>query len=412
VQVPDGAAPRKRTARHADRPRLAVDGFYGDRAYGFGRYVRELIAALDRWADDLETCVVVPRGREAWTAGLSERTRVIVRPYCTFPLWEQIVFPQVARRYDCVVAHFPYQSSALLWPTSRSVVTVHDLMFMKRSISGLGSAPALFWLVHFYRRVAFQLHGRRARAVVAVSDATRRELGGVHVDSSVVHNVCESFVSSYGRAPPAEGLGRFFLHRGHTSPHKNTRRIVEAFARVRRRTADSTLVLYGVEIERGSPVLEGLPLDGVTVLGAVSDERLASLYRGSVAVVAASLEEGFALSIIEGFGFGTAVITSSAPPMCEVAGDAALLVEPTDVGAIAGAMERLLQEPDLRPSLLRKSKLRYALFSSEGVARQLVERYRSVMGLAERDTGPAALAPRASAAGLGAPRVTRMEEGP
>jgi len=362
---PDG---RARTVR------LAVDGYYGDRAYGFGRYVRELTTALDRWSHELEIFIIVPEGHTDWTEKLA-RCRVIVQPSCTFPLWEQVVIPLVARRHHCDVIHFPYQSSSLLWPKERSIVTIHDLMFLTAPVAGSGAREMLFRLFHMYRRVAFGLHGRDVRALVAVSHATQLQLSSYRATAMVVPNVCESFVAAHGEVAPATDLGRFFLHRGHPGPHKNTRRIVEAFGRVRRLVGDVSLVIYGRDVDDGA--LAGLPTAGVIMAGAVSDERLAAMYRAAVAVVVASLEEGFALSIIEGFGFETAVVTSRVPPMSDIAGNAALLVDPYDVGAIAEAMQRLLLEPELKGRLLQEGKSRYLSFSSRAVARQLAAIYRS-----------------------------------
>jgi glycosyltransferase involved in cell wall biosynthesis len=355
------------------RTRVLVDGYFVDRAYGFGRYVRELLLALDRHAPFIHLVVVVPPRGEAAARELVVRGHVEVMPARVFPLWEQWTIPRVARRLGCSVVHFPYQTSAWAWPRRASVITVHDLIPFEPLPAGARVSDAV---VHYYRRWALALWGRRSRRVVAVSPATREELRErLGVAAVVVPNVVDAFVWMHpaDQTVPQDGP-RYLLHRGGDAPHKNTGRVIEAFAAVRERYADIELQVFGMS-ERAQH-FAGAATDGVHFVGRVDDAALARLYRQALAVVAPSLHEGFGLSLIEAFGFGTALITSDRAPMSEIAGGGAgLMVDPESVEQIRTAMLRLVDEPALRRELVDEGGRRMQAYSGAEVAQRLQETY-------------------------------------
>jgi glycosyltransferase involved in cell wall biosynthesis len=102
---------------------------------------------------------------------------------------------------------------------------------------------------------------------------------------------------------------------------------------------------------------------GVHFVGVVPEEKLPSLYRGAEALVFPSLYEGFGLPLLEAMACGTPVVTANTTALPEVAGDAALLVDPTSVEQIAGAMEQIVSDTSLRRQLREKGLTRAARFS-------------------------------------------------
>jgi glycosyltransferase involved in cell wall biosynthesis len=124
----------------------------------------------------------------------------------------------------------------------------------------------------------------------------------------------------------------------------------------------------------------------VVVVGKVPDARLAALFKGAVAVVAPSLEEGFGLATIEAFGFGTPVITSDRSPMREVAGGAAALVDPTSTDNLAAVMRLMLTDAPRRDRLRHLGEARYRGFvSAVDYARNIAAAYRSAARQATAD---------------------------
>jgi glycosyltransferase involved in cell wall biosynthesis len=157
------------------------------------------------------------------------------------------------------------------------------------------------------------------------------------------------------------------MFNGTVEPRKNLRRLLTAFARVPRRDVD--LVLVGPSGWNESLETELAPLeDRVHVLGFVARPELEALLAGADVFCLPSLKEGFGLPVLEAMSQGAAVVTSAGTSTAEVAGDTALLVDPLDVGAIANAIEELLDDRALAERLSSAGKARAATFTWERTA--------------------------------------------
>lgn len=194
----------------------------------------------------------------------------------------------------------------------------------------------------------------RAEKVLTVSEYSRQEIcEWAKADPGRIVNVGNGvsgeFVSE-GRKFDESGRP-YFLHLGGSRPNKNMLRVLAAMAGSSG-LRDCALVCVGsvTAATRRRVCALGLK-DRVLFAGNVEDDRLAGLYRGAVALVFVSLREGFGLPIVEAMACGCPVMTSSVTSMPEVAGGAAILVDPTDVEAIRAHMETVLQDSTLRASL-------------------------------------------------------------
>ena len=180
--------------------------------------------------------------------------------------------------------------------------------------------------------------------------------------------------------------GPFLLYLGGIEPRKNLPRLLEAFGRL---DADvrPTLVLAGgwvawnpEGIDAARAALAELPEEArrrVVMTGYVSDRDKVALLSGAEALVYPSLYEGFGLPVLEAMAVGTPVLTSNVSGLPEVAGDAALLVPPHDVDAIAAGMERLLRAGELRERLAAAGAERVGRFRWEDAARRTAEVLRA-----------------------------------
>jgi glycosyltransferase involved in cell wall biosynthesis len=156
----------------------------------------------------------------------------------------------------------------------------------------------------------------------------------------------------------------YFLHLGTLQPRKNLARLVAAFATLQ---SQAVLVLAGkrgwLYDELFAQVQRAGLEQRVLFPGYVPDEEKAALLSGAVAFVFPSLYEGFGLPVLEAQACGCPVITSTTSSLPEVAGDAALLVDPTDTAAIAAAMRRVEEEPALREDLIKRGLTNVRRFS-------------------------------------------------
>jgi glycosyltransferase involved in cell wall biosynthesis len=199
------------------------------------------------------------------------------------------------------------------------VVTVHDLAVLRH--------PEWFnrW-TRRYSAFAVPRVVRAARRLIAVSEFTRRELVDLLAVPerriAVVPNAVEDVFTRAG--PKAEG--DYVLAVGTLEPRKNLARIARA--------VDGELRVVGV---RGWGGVE--PPANVTWLSEASDAELAALYRGARCLVYASLYEGFGIPVAEALACGCPIVTTAGSPMAELAGSDAVAVDPTDVAAIAEAIE-------------------------------------------------------------------------
>jgi glycosyltransferase involved in cell wall biosynthesis len=276
-----------------------------------------------------------------------------------------------------------------------SVATVHDLGFMYYpEAHRAADRRYLAWSTAW--------NARRSAAVLADSQATRADLVREYrVAESKVHVVYLG--RDEGLAPVREraaldgvkaryGIGkRYLLYVGTLQPRKNLSRLVEGFARLATtpEMLDVQLVLAGKrgwlyeelfsEVRRRS--LEGR----VLFPGFVAEDDLAALYSGALGYVFPSLYEGFGIPVLEAQACGVPVMTSNNSSLPEVAGDAALLVDPADVDAIADAMLRLATDDALRAELVKRGLANVKRFSWEKCARETLEVLESVAAGERKD---------------------------
>lgn len=194
---------------------------------------------------------------------------------------------------------------------------------------------------------------RRARSVVCGSQATADELGQ---GSPVVYpGLDDAFGPGPGRA------GRYVFHLASSDPRDNTATVLDAFAHVE---TDAQL-LVGGGLGSLEHELRARAGERVEFLGRVSDEELVELYRGALAYADATLYEGFGYQILEAMACGAPVIASSLTSIPEVVGDAGLLCDPHDAGAIATALQRVLGNPNEAAEMRERGFARAGTFTWE-----------------------------------------------
>ncbi len=262
----------------------------------------------------------------------------------------------------------------------RSVTTFHDLSAMSGDFAAPESRARSSKL--------FEAAAGRSDHIIAVSqyvaDQLVERLMYPRARITVVHNgvtpvaaVPEVELRLYRRRQQLEAP--FILHVGAIGARKNTRRLLSAFERL---PPPTLLVLAGAEGYGAGgllPRMKGSPAaDRIRYLGYVDGETLAKLYRSATVLVLPSLEESFGMPVLEAMSAGLPVVTSKRSALPEVAGDAALLVDPEKINDIVRALERVLESSRLRERLRQAGLARAAKFSWIKAAHETLKVYRKV----------------------------------
>ncbi|MHC4548573.1 MAG: glycosyltransferase family 4 protein [Planctomycetota bacterium] len=251
------------------------------------------------------------------------------------------------------------------------VMTVPDLAFLRDPTCH--TARAAEALTRVVTRAA-----RRCAAFLVPSEATARdceEYLGVTRDR--LHLTPLGVDPSFFAAAPAAAAPPYLLAVGTLEPRKNHLRLIRAFGRLQ---TDAELRIVGRRGWLCDDVEQAVArTPRVALLGQVPEPQLRSLLAGARALAYPSLLEGFGLPVLEAMAAGKPVLTSDREPLRSVAGNAALLVDPEDEEALAGGLDRLLHDPELRERLARRGPARAREFTWEACARATVEAYRAVL---------------------------------
>jgi len=379
---------------------------------GIGQYTRQLAAALlDSGAIERmeglmegrliapvrlsellrEDAAALPSGgrsgeRSAWGAALTARLRVIPGAYSLRQNLRQIRCARALRGSSGIVYHEP---NAIACTSSLpGIVTLHDLSHLRY--------PELHpkgRVAHLQRQLARSLQG--ARHIITDAQSTRRELIEIlnlPADKiSAIHLGVDAGFLAPNPPEAAQTLARFdvrpqhyLLSVGTLEPRKNIERTLLAYAALPTNLRGAfPLVLTGGKGWKDEAILACIkqikPPGRVVLTGYVAHQELLALYAACAVFVYPSLYEGFGLPILEAMAAGAPVITSNTSAMPEVAGDAALLIDPNSVDELAAAMQRLLEDRHLAVDLSKRGQARARDFTWARTAAQTLDVYRRVL---------------------------------
>ena len=305
---------------------------------------------------------------------------------------DSVVIPNIAARERVDLIHFPYNWSFPLRKRVPTILTVHDVIpFTFREAMGRFTNLFLY-------KPGIRLACRLNDVIATVSEFSKQDIAAkVGVSRDKIRVIPNGLREPN---PPDEALDRaldarwgleegFILNVGGIHERKNIPRLVQAFARLVRQhgypgklliTGNVSGAPYQIRMKKvcdAAVTAEGVE-DRVVFTGFIPDTELDSLLRRADLLIYPSLYEGFGIPVLEAMQVGTPVVTSNVTAMPEVAGGAALLIDPHSVDEMVEAMRRLLEDDALRRDLIRKGRERARLFSWERTARLYLELYQEV----------------------------------
>lgn len=353
--------------------KIGIDASYSiDRMpTGVGIYSRRLIAALAAQApaDEFMLCYRANRYLRSW--------REPIRANCRRALLEGLTLPGLARRLDLfhgLNQRLPERRFR------RAVSTFHDLFVMTSEYS----TPDYRARFSALAKHAAERSDRIAAVSAFTADQTAELLGFPRERIVVVQHGVDPLpqfsADQLAKFRQERKLERpFLLNIGALQERKNIKRLVEAFERTPK---ELLLVLAGSPGYGGDEIaarIAASPAHGrIIQFGYADDDAKAKLYRSAHALAFPSLDEGFGIPILEAMSAGLPVLTSNCSAMPEVAGDAALLVDPADTESIAEGLRRITEEETLRQRLRDKGLTRAANFTWSQAADKVLGIYREL----------------------------------
>ncbi len=362
----DTAPPRTQVAARAPA-RIVFNGrFLSQIATGVQRYAHETVRAFDELLDEdaglrerLACEIAVPA-----SASVPALRRIAVRRLAgpRGHLWEQVALARHAR--SAYLVNFGYSGPLI---KRRQLITLHDA-----SVQAV--AHAYSWHYRLVHDALVRVLSRRVDTVMTVSNFSRDELIARYgVRASLVG--LEGWEHSRAKGDSTPTLAKwnlrpqsYILAVGSHKPHKNFALLDRALAQLG--DYPLTIAVAGardIDIFRHSSGAHRF----ARMLGFVSDEELAHLYRNAAWFVFPSTYEGFGLPAIEAMANGCPVLAARAGSIPEVCADAALYFDPHDPGSLVAVLQRVMAEPELRAELLARASARLAHYSWRGNARLL-----------------------------------------
>ena len=294
-------------------------------------------------------------------------------------LWEHLVLPFIVNRGGFDLFHTPDHILPLLPIKCRKVITVHDLSFVNH--------PELFTAgKRSYKQLMTPLSLKRADRIIAVSQNTKNDIVKLYKTDpgkvTVVYNgVGEEFCEVESKDVLSEARkkyelpDKYILFVGTIEPRKNIINLIKAY---KKSGTDLILAIVGKKGWMSDSIIKEITSDNrILWLDTVGSKDLPALYSMADLFVYPSLYEGFGLPVLEAMACGTPVITSNVSSLPEVAGDAAVLVDPDNADAIACAIKNILKNEELRKSLISKGPEQARKFSWKKCAKETLKVYES-----------------------------------
>ncbi len=361
---------------------------------GIGRLTRDLIAALAQQDTQTQyrlfvagatrnTLPALPAPNFSWHP-------IPLSPTWLARLWHRANIPLPVNWFTGKVDLY-HATDFVLPPVSASIktiVTVHDLSFVRVPQT---ASPTL--KAYLDKVVPDSI--LRATHVIADSQATKNDIIALYGTAPEKITVLLSGIDARFRRVADEhlhaairqkyqiGTAPYLLCVGTVQPRKNYSRVIQALAQLRAQNYDVSLVIAGgkgwLEDEMYQTIARTAMHDHVHLIGFADDADLPILYSAAACVVFPSLYEGFGFPVLEGMACGTPVITANVSSLPEVAGDAALLINPLDIDELVAALQRILDDSNLRESLIQRGYRQIQRFTWADSAKHLHQIYQIIL---------------------------------
>jgi glycosyltransferase involved in cell wall biosynthesis len=368
-----------------------------EQSAGIGRYVRELVAGIARQytRDDEFRLFVSGVNQSSLSTTPSDQFKwksTRISPRWLARIWHRAQLPLPVELFVGRIDLFHATDFVLPphFPLTRTLLTVHDLSFVRVPEAAPPSLKA-------YLNVVVPRSAQRATHILADSSATKADLIELYdIEEHKITVLLSGVDGRFRRDTSNEGQLRqkykigdrpYLLSVGTVQPRKNYIRLVQALEVLHQRGYEVDLVISGGWGWLNNPLfltIDNSPAkDHIHLIGFADDEDLPGLYSSATCLAFPSLYEGFGFPVLEAMACGTPVMTSNVSSLPEVAGEAALLVNPVDTDEIIETLDRMLSDQALRGRLIELGYTQATKFSWDNTARNLLGIYSQVLNMSQ-----------------------------
>ncbi len=370
--------------------RIAIEAqrIFRKNKHGMDVVALEIIRRFQQFDTENEYFILVAPGDDVCLQS-SKNMHVLTLSCPTYPLWEQVALPLAVRRIKPDLLHCT-SNTAPLFCKAPLVLTLHDIIYLEpRQQSSHSAYQNMGW---YYRRFVVPRILGRCKKIITVSEFERQRIQHtLHLDDTVLVAIHNGFSSHFKPVEHPEEIthkylkdNRYILFLGNTDPKKNTHRTLKAYGMYVQQT-ENPLPLLIADLPESflEKVIADIEMpfikEHLRTTGYISNTDLPAIYSGAAVFLYTSLRESFGIPLLEAMACGTPVITSNTSSMPEVAGEAALFVDPFDENDIAEKLINLLNDNALIDSFRKRGLERVNLFSWEQTARKTHVLYQEVI---------------------------------
>lgn len=348
-----------------------------------GRYTDKLIEHLAQLKTGHSFTLLAKKHRLDYLRGIAPKWPVVETPYQEFSLGEQVGLKRQIESLKPDLVHFPIVQQPVLY-RGKTVTTMNDLTTVR--FRNPTKNPLIFWVKQQVYKWINRRVAHKANHIITISDFVKHDVAEycklpldrittVLLAADAIPDNPQSFEPLVGK--------QFIMYVGRPLPHKNLRRLIDAFVLLQSDHPDLVLALAGKKDDAYAiheKYVRENEVKNVVFTGFISDGQLRWMYENCTAYVFPSLSEGFGLPGLEAMMHSAPVVSSDATCLPEVNGDAAIYFDPLDVTDMASKIARVIDSKQLSVELVAKGKKNVAKFSWQRCAEQTLAVYNQVLG--------------------------------
>jgi glycosyltransferase involved in cell wall biosynthesis len=373
---------------------IEAQRIFRKKKHGMDIVALELIRHLQQIDHSNEYFIFVKKDEDRQCLHETSNFKFVFLPSAPYPVWEQILLPLYAQKLGVRVLHCT-SNTAPIFCKIKTIITLHDIIYLEKG-NVFNSNASLYQKFGFiYRKYIVPTVVKKANKVLTVSEFEKNRINQ-HFNNeitsleTVYNGLSPHFFIKYSQSEiekiktqfnlPAQYI--FFL--GNTDPKKNMANTLKAYDWfLNHSSIEIPLVIADYSQKNLQIIADELKmshktLNNIHLLGYVPNQLLPIVFRGSSLFLYTSLRESFGIPMLEAMACEVPVITSNSSSMPEIAGDAALLINPTDVENIGAGIKQILENDMLKQNLISKGKQRSKYFSWENTAIKVLEIYKNI----------------------------------